>query len=86
MSVPPVEPLCRNTMASDVPVITHPSTSDMKSWSPSRRIILPFSSVMMSCATPRSIDSMTMAYTVLTMNFHPITFRATTRSRKFMVK
>ena len=31
MSVPPVEPLCRNTTASDVPVIIHPMMSDMNS-------------------------------------------------------
>ena len=63
MSVPPVEPLLRKTMAIAVPVIIQPMTSDMKSC-PSPKILtkLPASSLgMICCASPSRKVSIKMA-------------------------
>ena len=62
ISVPPVLPLCRKTMASDKPVNRQPMMSDMKSCpSPSTCTILPFSPIIQSCASARNTESMMMA-------------------------
>ena len=62
ISVPPVEPLCRKTTASEVPVKLQPMTNDIKSWpGPNICSRCPAASVIAFCASVSNRDRAKMA-------------------------